>query len=200
MGQFEHDAIGWRIEMDWQSRFGTGLDYHDFLTKYGTAQHRERWQAVYDRVVLTPMQAALLRGFVRRMKVLCLAGAWCGDCVNQCPILQRFDETAETIDLRFLDRDACPDVQKELSLCGGNRVPVVVFLSEDFNECGRYGDRTLAKYRELAATLLGAACPTGIDGADPNLLAAVTGEWLNEFERIQLMLRLSPRLRERHGD
>jgi len=77
---------------------------------------------------------------------------------------------------------------------------VVVFLSEDFFECGRYGDRTLSKYREMASTLLGAACPTGIIKPDSSLLEAVTAEWLAEFERIQLMLRLSQRLRTRHGD
>jgi hypothetical protein len=26
------------------------------------------------------------------------------------------------------------------------------------------------------------------------------GEWLGEFERAQLILRLSPRLRQKHGD
>jgi hypothetical protein len=79
-------------------------------------------------------------------------------------------------------------------------VPVVVFLSEDFSECGRYGDRTLAKYRDMAATLLGPACPTGIGDPGADLLAGVIREWLGEFERAQLMLRLSPRLRERYGD
>jgi hypothetical protein len=34
---------------------------------------------------------------------------------------------------------------------------------------------------------------------DP-LLALVTQDWLNEFERIQWLLRLSPRLRQLHGD
>ena len=32
------------------------------------------------------------------------------------------------------------------------------------------------------------------------LLAAVTQDWLNELERIQWLLRLSPRLRQMHGD
>ena len=31
-------------------------------------------------------------------------------------------------------------------------------------------------------------------------LAATTAEWLAEFERAQLILRLSPRLRSKHGD
>jgi hypothetical protein len=76
----------------------------------------------------------------------------------------------------------------------------VVFLSEDFHECARYGERTLSTYRHLARSLLGPACPTGIGRQDQTLLAAVTDEWLAEFERIQLMLRLSPRLRAKHND
>ena len=43
-----------------------------------------------------------------------------------------------------------------------HRVPVVVFLSEDGFEVGRYGDRTLSKYRQVVASQAGAACPTGI--------------------------------------
>ena len=38
--------------------------------------------------------------------------------------------------------------------------------------------------------------PNDIDDA----LALAVGEWLDEFERAQLALRLSPRLREVHGD
>lgn len=186
--------------MDWRRAFDTGLDYRTFLERHGTAVHRDRWQAVYQQAVLTQPQQTLLSGFVRRMNVLCLAGAWCGDCVNQCPILQRFAEATDKIALRFLDRDQHPDIQKELAINGGQRVPVVVFLSEDFHECGRYGERTISKYRELAQTLTGAACPTGIGSGDRTLLANVTSEWLTEFERIQLMLRLSPRLRQLHGD
>lgn len=180
--------------------FDSGLGYQNFLNTHGTETHRQRWQQIYDQVQLRVDQRALLGGFVRQMNVLCLTGAWCGDCVNQCPILQQFAETTDKIDLRFLDRDAHMDVTQELSVCAGRRIPVVVFLSEDFSECGRYGDRTLSKYREIAATQLGAACPTGIVKPDVSLLEAVTAEWLAEFERIQLMLRLSQRLRNTHGD
>ncbi|HVW38728.1 MAG TPA: hypothetical protein VHB99_15545, partial [Pirellulales bacterium] len=65
---------------------------------------------------------------------------------------------------------------------------------------GWYGDRTLAKYRQLAAEQLGASCPTGLVVPDRPLLEAVTQDWLDEFERVQLLLRTSPRLRKLHGD
>jgi hypothetical protein len=47
---------------------------------------------------------------------------------------------------------------------------------------------------------LGAACPIGIAPPDADEVAATLQDWLNEFERIQLMLRLSPRLRRKHDD
>ena len=80
------------------------------------------------------------------------------------------------------------------------RVPAVLFLSEDNFQVGWYGDRTLAKYRKVVAEEFGAACPTGLVPEPEALLAAVTQDWLNEFERIQLILRTSARLRKLHND
>src|SRR5512140_660342 len=118
--------------MDWKPVFLGSLKYDEFLKAHGSAVHADRWQSVHGRAVLSNSQRTLVSGFTRQMNVLCLAGAWCGDCVNQCPLLQRVAEANSRIELRFLDRDANPDVQAELRINGGNRVPVVVFLSEDF--------------------------------------------------------------------
>jgi hypothetical protein len=83
---------------------------------------------------------------------------------------------------------------------GGDRVPVVIFLSEDNEFCGLAGDRTLARYRAIALKQLGAFCMTGIVPPDQEEIALTLQDWLNEIERVQLMLRLSPRLRQKHGD
>lgn len=182
--------------MRWSEVFAQALGYGEFLQRHATPEQQARWQAVYDRVLLTPEQRELVAGFVREMHVLCVAGAWCGDCVNQCPILARIGEQNPRISVRFVDRDAHPEAQDALMMNAGRRVPAVVFLSEDDEECGRYGDRTLASYRQMAADRLGPACPTGIVAPGP----AVTAEWIGQFERIQLMLRLSKRLREKYGD
>ena len=185
---------------DFAAKFAQGLEYEPFLERFGTAEHRRRWASLHAIVTLTDAQRRLLAGFQREMKVLCLAGAWCGDCVNQCPIFDHFARATPRIQLRYLDRDAEPELAAELKVCGGSRVPVVVFLSEDGQQVGRYGDRTLARYRRLAADQLGSSCPTGLVVPDAQQLAAVTQEWLDEFDRMQLLLRLSPRLRQLHGD
>lgn len=197
-GQFLFTNLN--IMLDYGAKFETGLAYHDFLAKYGTDEQRRRWEAVHEKVSLTAAQRELLAGFTRDMKVLCLAGAWCGDCVNQCPIFEHFAITSHRIQVRYFDRDANPDLGQSLSICGGARVPAVLFLSEDNAQVGWYGDRTLSKYRKMVADEFGPACPTGILPEETTLLAAVTQDWLDEFERIQWILRTSARLRKLHGD
>lgn len=186
--------------MDWSSAFEAALPYTQFLDQHAKPTQRARWDAMHARVRLSGDQAALLGGFVRRMPVLVMAGAWCGDCVNQCPVFDHFAQASPAVDLRFIDRDARADVREALALNGGARVPMVAFLSEDFAEVSRYGDRTLSAYRRLAVEQLGAACPTGLVPPSDEATAAALADWLGEFERAQLILRLSPRLRERHGD
>jgi hypothetical protein len=180
-------------------RFPAALPLADFLTKYGP-NYRPRWQATLDAVRLTDAQARLLESFTRQTNVLVLAGAWCGDCSGQCPIFERFAEAAPVLTVRYLDNAAHADVQQELSINGGKRVPVVVFFSEDGFEVSRYGERTLSKYRQMVRDFAGDVCPTGIGASDDPLLAQVTQDWLNEFERVQWLLRLSARLRQKHGD
>jgi thioredoxin family protein len=185
--------------MNYQQLFPEGLLYQDFLDRHGTMSQRERWNGVRQRVKLSDPQQQLLRSFRREMKVFCLAGAWCGDCAEQCPIFDAFAAECPAIALRFFDRDQSPALAQELSVCGAARVPAVLFVSEDDFPTGRYGDRTLAKYRQMTASYAGASCSTGL-AVESDLLSVVIQEWLDQFERNQLILRTSSRLRSKHGD
>lgn len=180
--------------------FGDALSYAAYLT---TANARERaaWERAEAAVAGRPDDAATrLDPAGRIVNVLCLSGIWCGDCVRSVPIVARLAEVAgPSVDLRLVDRDAIPELRDELRVLGAMRVPMVVFLTEDFHEIGRYGDRPLTVYRDKAVTELGAACPLP-GSADGGALAAETDEWLDVFERMILMARLAPPLRARHGD
>jgi thiol-disulfide isomerase/thioredoxin len=181
-------------------KFAQGLPYADFIAKYANDGQKTRWAQAQGQFALTPAQQQLLGSFTRVTNVLCLAGAWCGDCINQCPAFEHFAKAAPVLKIRYLDRDEHGDVQRALQINGGNRVPVLVFFSEDGQEVARYGERTLSKYRAMMREQAGASCPTGIVLPNDPLLAQVTQDWLDEFERVQWILRLSPRLRQLHGD
>lgn len=186
--------------MNLANHFHNGLLYDDFLTQHGTDAHRSNWNSVYEAVSLSDTQTETIKAFTREMRVLCFAGAWCGDCVEQCPILQRIAELNDFIELRFVDRDASEELKESMILCGGARVPQMIIFSEEDFFVSRYGDRTLAKYRQMAGNITGAACSTGITLKDDPLQQAVIQEWIDQFERAQLILRTSARLREKHGD
>lgn len=183
-----------------RAKFHVAMEYGPYVGT-GNADQRANWERVHAAVRLTDQQVALIQGFTRAMHILVVSGTWCGDCVQQCPIL---DHVARThpgrIRLRLLDRDANLDLAEQVRICGGLRVPTALFLDEDWEFVSLLGDRTLSRYRAIASRTLGASCPLPgwVPGGDE--LAASVADWLGEIERVQLILRLSPRLREKHGD
>jgi thiol-disulfide isomerase/thioredoxin len=183
----------------YRSHFARGLAYEDYLT---TARevHLARWRTHEAAVSLDGAQRVLLAGFTRRMNLLCLSGSWCGDCARMGPVLRAIEQASPNLVLRFLDRDANPDLRDQLRIAGAGRVPNTVVLSEDFFLVDRLGDRMLATYRRMAAEKLGPSCPIGIGAPPADEMRAITDEMLDDLERAQLALRLSPMLRERHGD
>lgn len=184
----------------WEAAFAVALPYLAYLDRFTTPDQRSRWDAFHKQVALTAAQKTLLGSFKRKMPVLVLSGGWCGDCMTQCPIFDHFAAASPAIDLRFLDRDARPDIAAHIKVCGGQRVPTVAFLSEDWHLVVFYGDKTLSAYRAAAAAQMGASCATGLATPPADAVAAATADWLDEFERVQLILRLSGRLREKYGE
>ena len=190
-----------RISMiEWSKVFADALPYASFLDKYASPSQRTRWDAMHGRFALTADQRDILGGFARRMPVLCLTGGVVRRLHQPVSGLRSFRASFAR------HRPALPRPRRQSRgargpiINGGHRVPVVVFLSEDGYEVSRYGERPLSTYRRMAAEQLGPACPTGFVPPAAEALAAVTAEWLDEFELAQLILRLSPRLRALHGD
>ncbi|MGH7179964.1 MAG: thioredoxin family protein, partial [Tepidisphaeraceae bacterium] len=166
---------------------------YDRYVKSGTPEQQRRWDQVYQAAHLTERQRALVAGFQREMNILVISAIWCGDCSQQCPLLARIAESNPgRIHLRFVERDAESKFSSSYRINGGDRVPVAIFMAEDFEPCAVFGDRTLSRYRALALRQLGSACPSGITAPDHDELSAALADWLVEVERIQLMLRLSP--------
>jgi thiol-disulfide isomerase/thioredoxin len=180
-------------------KHAAGLDYETYLaTDPARAEH---WRKIDAQVGLTDEQRTLLAGFTREMKVLAISGIWCGDCVQQGPLVQKIAEAAGgRIDLRWLDRDEHKDLAEQVMINRGLRVPVLIFMAEDCEPVSIVGDRTLTRYRALAAKQLGPSCPLPGAPVPQDELEGTLQDWLDEFERVHLLLRLSARLREMHGD
>lgn len=183
-----------------KEKHDAGLTYANYVAT-GNEQQQANWRTIYNQASLTDTQAALLGSFKRKINVIGLSGIWCGDCVQQCPLIQKVAEAApDAVDLRWLDRDEHMDLQERVRINAGNRVPVLIFCAEDYEFVSWYGDRTLTRYRAMAAKNLGGACPLPGAPVPQNEIHATLTDWLEQFERAHLLLRLSGRLRQIHGD
>ncbi len=181
-------------------KFEAGLDYDAYLAT-GTPQQQENWTKVYGQVSLSPAQRTLVQGFAREMRLLCVSGIWCGDCVQQGPLLQHIAEAnPQKVRLAWLDRDEHKDLSEKIMINAGMRVPMLILAAEDGEFVSLFGDRSLTRYRAIASRQLGPSCPLPGAPVPTDELQATLQDWLNEIERVQLLLRLSGRLREKHGD
>ncbi|MBX3390183.1 MAG: thioredoxin family protein [Phycisphaeraceae bacterium] len=191
-----------------RSTFEHALAYPAYVAT-GTHHQQQSWNH-FDKISrehapLSQIQNELIRSFTRRINILVLSGTWCGDCVHQCPLFQQLAEvspvsTGGVIDLRFVDRDDASELSDAAMICGGNRVPTVIFLNEDFEFVSILGDRSLTRYRAMAAKALGASCPFPGAPVPADEIAETRQDWLDELERVHLLLRLSPKLRQKHHD
>ena len=105
----------------WRQAHAAGLRWQDYL-----AAHRDRtagWGGHLAAARLTEPQRTLLAGFTRRMPVIVLTGAWCGDCAVQCPMLGAIAEACPAADVRFLEQAAHMALAERVRICGGTRVP-----------------------------------------------------------------------------
>lgn len=183
-----------------RTKFDAAVPYADYLAT-AAPDRLTNWKAVDEQVSLTEAQHKLLASFTRPMPVLCTSGTWCGDCVAQVPMLAAIGAAnPDVISFRLLDRDEHTDLAERVMICGGLRVPTVIFMNELFEFVGLLGDRTLNRYRAIASKQLGGACPLPGAPIAADEMATTVQDWIDQFERVQLMLRLSPKLRELHGD
>jgi hypothetical protein len=185
-----------------QSKFEQGVSYTEFVALGEPEGHRPPWDQRYEQLELSSEQSALVGSFTRKMKVLCLTGTWCGDCALQGSAMQRAAEAAPgVIDLRFILREEKhADLIVKAQINAGFRVPVTWLMAEDFEPVAWFGDRTLSRYRSMARKALPPEEANMLAAPPADPVQEVLLEVLNEFERVNLLLRLSTRFRAQYND
>ena len=179
--------------------FSKALDYESYLST-GSELEIQKWRSYEEEVKLSPDIVSRIQSFRRKLNILVMSGIWCGDCIRQGPIFKAIQDQSELFNFKFIDNRENPELMDELKLNGAQKVPVIVCLTEDFYEVSRFGDKHLSVYRSKVEKELGAACDPGILPPEKSALELEINEWMDYFERLQHMLRLSPALRRKYGD
>jgi hypothetical protein len=123
-----------------RERFLQGLRYEAF--KAQMTRNRDRFDVNERRLKLDPADLAVFYGLPRPLHVLVLAEDWCGDVIDNLPILGRLAAESGKLDLRIFLRDQNLDLMDQYLNQGQFRsIPVFVFFDEDFHEIGHFIER-----------------------------------------------------------
>lgn len=125
-----------------------GVSYDDYL-KDMNDKYRQGWIDKYDKIEITPAQREILASPSREMNIVVFAAGWCPDCKAACPILKIMEDLSNYIDLTLIDKDQHSDKMKDYHTNGGPRIPLVLFMNDEFEELDRWVERSKFGYQLL---------------------------------------------------
>jgi selT/selW/selH-like putative selenoprotein len=121
-------------------RFAQGMTYAEY--KAQMTRNRERLEENEALATLDPADVAFFRDLPQPINALVLAEDWCGDVINNLPVLALLAETSGKINLRIFLRDQNLDIM-DLYLKEGKyrSIPVVALFDADFQPIGHWIER-----------------------------------------------------------
>ncbi len=123
-----------------RERFLQGMSYDDY--KAQMTRNQERFAANERSVTLTPSDLAPFNALPRPLNVLVLAEDWCGDVIDNLPILGVIAAQTGKLNLRIFLRDQNPDLIDQYLNQGQFRsIPVFAFFDDAFHELGHFIER-----------------------------------------------------------
>lgn len=134
-----------------QERFAQGLTYEAYRAQM--TRNQERFIANEQAVALDANDLAFFANLPQPIHVLALAEDWCGDVINNLPVLGRLAEVSGKINLRVFLRDQNLDLMDQYLKEGQFRsIPVFVLFDHNFQELGHWIERP-ARITELQAEM-----------------------------------------------
>jgi hypothetical protein len=128
-----------RIPLD-STRFSKGMTWKEYMAQMGDT--RERTEGNYNKATLTDEERKFFSGVTDVKYILMLAENWCGDVHRNSPLVARIAEAMPGAELRVFFRDQNLDITDCFLNNGFRSIPVVVFFDKDWNEIGRWIERS----------------------------------------------------------
>jgi hypothetical protein len=140
-----------------RERFEQGMTYDQF--KAQMTRNQERFAENERGLTLDAGDIAAFKKLPQPVHVLVLAEDWCGDVIDNLPVLGRLAQESGKLDVRVFPRDQNADLMDQYLKDGQYRsIPVFAFFDGHFQELGRFierpdsvTERRAARRRELSA-------------------------------------------------
>ena len=130
-----------KIPLDSQ-RFATGMTWKDYVAQMGDT--RARTEDNGAKSGLNEEERKFFSGINQVKYAMMLAENWCGDVHRNSPLIAHICEAMPGCELRVFLRDQNADLRDTFLNNGYQSIPVVVFFDKDWNEIGRWIERSHA--------------------------------------------------------
>ena len=123
-----------------KERFAHGLTYEAYRAQM--TRNQERFIANEQTVEFDANDLAFFTHLSQPVYILALAEDWCGDVINNLPVLGRLAEMSSMLNLRVFLRDQHLDIMDQYLKEGQFRsIPVFVLFDSNFRELGHWIER-----------------------------------------------------------
>jgi len=133
-----------------KKRFEQGITYDAY--KAQMTRNQERFLTTEETVEFDPTDLAFFKQLPAPIYVLAIAEDWCGDVINNLPVLGKLAEQSENLKLRVFLRDQNLDIMDQYLKEGQFRsIPVFVLFDANFHELGHWIERPASMTKLQAA-------------------------------------------------
>jgi hypothetical protein len=124
-------------------QFAEGMTYEDFKSQM--TRNQDRFAANERQFEIDPADLAVFQDLAEPLSVMALAEDWCGDVIDNLPILGRIAQESGKLSLRIFLRDQNADLMDQyLNLGQFRSIPVFAFFDGQWREKGRFIERPQA--------------------------------------------------------
>jgi hypothetical protein len=135
-----------------RERFEQGLTYDEY--KAQMTRNKERFEENEQTVTFSDDDIQYFTELPQTLHVVVIAEDWCGDVINNVPIIGQLAAKTGKLDLRVFLRDQNTDLIDQYLKEGLYRsIPVLVFFDEDFRELGYWIERPAIVNQRQSAML-----------------------------------------------
>lgn len=124
--------------------FNNGMTFETYLQRQNMNVPTMREN--FNETVVPEEDDAYLRWLENKVgkngiKIVALSESWCGDCVENLPIIAKLSASYSCFDLRIFPRDENLEIMDRYLTDGKRTIPVFVFYDSRENEIGRFIER-----------------------------------------------------------
>lgn len=111
-------------------------------------KYKGKWEKKINQVEFNQGQIDFLESNQLLINIVIFSAEWCPDCQASVPVPIKMAEHSDYINVKIIDKDKHgEEVLEDYKTNGGKRVPLILFLNEDYQELSRWIERSTFGYK-----------------------------------------------------